>query len=377
MRLRALPIVLLLAVLAVGVPGGRANAQVIPPGCSSGVLPSGALSLICVPPIGWNGQLVVFAHGYVAFNQPLGFYNLDLLDGTNIPTLVQALGFAFATTSYRKNGLAIREGVDDVRELVAAFLATVRPPLPLRTFVTGVSEGGAVATLLAERSPELFTGALSACGPIGSFRGQLNYIGDFRVLFDYFFPGVIPGSPISIPPEVVTNWERVYIPRVLGALAANPSATLELLKVARVPFEPSDPTTMASAVIGLLFYNVLGTGDAQASLGGNPFDNRFHWYFGSSNDLRLNLRVQRFAASAAAVRNLRAYETDGKLTIPLVTLHTTRDEIMPIWHELLYGLKARPRERGVFLPLPVDRFGHCNFTAAEVLTAFIGLLAIP
>jgi hypothetical protein len=31
------------------------------------------------------------------------------------------LGYAFATTTYRQNGLAILEGVDDIRELVAAF----------------------------------------------------------------------------------------------------------------------------------------------------------------------------------------------------------------------------------------------------------------
>jgi hypothetical protein len=39
-----------------------ARAQGIPLPCVDGDLPSGALSRICVP-LGWNGQLVVFAHG--------------------------------------------------------------------------------------------------------------------------------------------------------------------------------------------------------------------------------------------------------------------------------------------------------------------------
>ena len=374
MRMRSLPLVVVLTLVLVGAAGARADAQPIPPGCTTDSLPSGALSLICVPP-GWNGQLVVFAHGYIEVRQPLGLYNLQLADGTSLPTVIQALGFAFATTSYRKNGLAILEGIADIRELVAAFKTRVGPPA--RTFIAGVSEGGAVAALLAERSPDLFTGALAACGPVGSFWGQIEYIGDFRVLFDYYFPGVIPGSPISIPAEVIANWTTVYVPRILGAIAANPSGTLELLKVARVPFEPADPTTVARSVIGLLWYNVLGTNDAKAMLGGNPYDNRFHWYFGSSNDLRLNLRVRRVAASAAALKNLRPYETTGRLKIPLVSLHTTRDEIVPVWHELLYGLKARTSERGIFVPVPVDRYGHCNFNATEVLTAFVGLLSIP
>ncbi|MEZ5286912.1 MAG: hypothetical protein R2712_19320 [Vicinamibacterales bacterium] len=66
---------------------------------------------------------------------------------------------------------------------------------PTRTHVAGVSEGGLVATLLAERAPETFSSAMAACGPIGNFRLQINYLGDFRVLFDYFFPGCCPAHP--------------------------------------------------------------------------------------------------------------------------------------------------------------------------------------
>ena len=48
-------------------------APALPLGCQEGVLPSGGLSLICIPTSGWNGDLLVWAHGYVAFNEPLGF----------------------------------------------------------------------------------------------------------------------------------------------------------------------------------------------------------------------------------------------------------------------------------------------------------------
>ncbi|MFZ1402558.1 MAG: hypothetical protein WAW03_05705, partial [Anaerolineae bacterium] len=88
-------------------------APTLPHGCQEGVLPGGALSLICVPTTGWNGDLLIWAHGYVAFNEPLAFYNLYLGE-TYLPDLVQSLGYAFATTSYRTNGLAIVSGVDDV-----------------------------------------------------------------------------------------------------------------------------------------------------------------------------------------------------------------------------------------------------------------------
>ncbi len=296
-----------------------ARAQAVPGTCADGVLPSGALSLICVPAVGWNGQLVVYAHGYVAPGLPLGFYQLTTPDGLYLPLLVQSLGYAFATTSYRQNGLAILEGVADVQELVTAFSDMNSPPT--RTHIAGVSEGGLVATLLAERSPpDQFRSAFAACGQIGNFRLQINYVGNFRVLFDYFFPGVIPGSPIAIPSEVMADWYTVYVPAITGALAANPGRALELMRVAHAAFDPANPATVINTAISLLWYNVFGTNDAVRKLGGNPFGNRLTWYFGSQNDLRLNLQVRRLTASPVALHAMQPYETSGDLAIPLVTL---------------------------------------------------------
>ncbi len=178
--------------------------------CAEGTLPSGAKSLICVPPVGWNRRLVVFAPGYAAPGPLLDFHDLTL-GGVNLPALVLSQGYAFATTSYRQNGLAILEGADDIRELVTAFTVRVAPPR--RTFMTGGSEGGLVEHCCSNSPQEMFSSGLAACSPVGTFRGQVNYIGDFRVLFDYFFPEVIPGSAIDVPFYVVKDWFTTYFPR--------------------------------------------------------------------------------------------------------------------------------------------------------------------
>lgn len=351
-----------------------ARAQVVPGPCTPGVLPGGALSLSCVPALGWNGQLVVFAHGFVAPTDPLGF-QIPLLNGTPLPLVVQSLGYAFATTTYRRNGLVILEGADDILQLLAAFRTSY--PAPTRTHVFGVSEGGLVATLLAERRPEAFDSAVAACAPIGNFRLQLNYIGDFRVLFDYFFPGVIPGSAIDIPPQVVANWDTYYVPLITGQLLSNPSRALELMRVSRAAYDPANPATVVNTTLSALRYNIVGTNDAIARLGGNPFGNRLSWYSGSSNDLRLNLLVRRFTPSPVALQALRAYETSGDLRIPLVTLHTTLDEVVPFGHELLYLPKVDLFDRGRFVPFPVNRYGHCNFTPAELIGSFAFASGLP
>ena len=149
------------------------------------------------------------------------------------------------------------------------------------------------------------------------------------------------------------------------------------MRTARVPFDPMQFTRVIESTIGLLQYTVLGANDFNETLGGNPYDNRFRWYFGSSNDLRLNLLVRRFAADAPALAALRTYETSGALRVPLVTLHTTGDDVVPITQELFYLLKARPSDRGRFIPLPVVRHGHCTFTANEILTGLGLLVAQP
>ncbi len=105
-----------------------------------------------------------------------------------------------------------------------------------------------------------------------------------------------------------------------------------------------------------------------AQLGGQPFDNIGRWYWGSSDDLRLNFRVQRFAADSKAVITMQQYDTSGVLAVPLVTLHTLADPVIPFWHELLYTDKVnRTKSANLRTNFPVLRFGHCEFNSLEAL----------
>jgi hypothetical protein len=235
-----------------------------------------------------------------------------------------------------------------------------------------------VATLVAERFPALFTGAYAICGPIGSFKYEIDYLTDFRVLFDYFFPGVFAGTAVNVLPADVEGWLSGDIQRAVRTrLRAQPGRAHELMRTARAAFDPQDSATIAATTLAVLQYNVLGAGDLQRKLGGNAYDNRLRWYAGSSNDLRLNLLVGRFRADAAALVALRPYETAGDLRVPLVSIHTTADGVTPFAHEVLYALKARPSGRGRFIPLPVFRYGHCAFTTNELLTGLGVLLVQP
>ncbi len=348
-----------------------ASAACVQSNLTTGTQTDGAVYVLYMPEAScWNGNLVVFAHGYVAPGLPIGVPQDQLtIGGLSLPATFNQLGYGFAASSYNKNGLAIVQGVHDTEDLVQNIL---RPQLkPNRVYLIGASEGGLVTALSAEQLPHVYNAAGAACGPIGNFQGQINYLGDFRVIFDYFFPGVIPTSPVNIPAEVMTDWTTVYEPKILLALAANPSATAQLIKVTGAAVT-SNPTTVGETVLGVLWYNVFATNDAVATLGGQPYDNHTRIYLGSSNDFLLNLKVERFSASPAALAAVAAhYETSGRLAMPTVTLHTTLDPIIPYWQEPLYTLKTL--EAGAFLqrtPIPVAAYGHCAFSGANVLAAF-------
>ncbi len=326
----------------------------------------------------YNGVMILFAHGYVPQGAPASAWQsqLALPDGTSLPTLLNSLGFGFAASSFSKEGLAILQGVQDTKALTTVIQGLSIPVG--KYFVTGASEGGLIATKSVEND-STYSGGIAVCGPIGSFRKQVNYFGDVRVLFDYFFPGVLttgtPGeSAINIPPALMLNWASVYEPAIRNAVKSNFLATVQLISTAKIPIGLNF-TNAPDAIVSALWYNVFATTDAQFTLGGNPYDNVGTVYVGSLGDRRLNAAVPRFAAAPAAVANLHSYETSGLLHDPLVALHTLADPVVPFWHEALYGVKAiHTGSLGELVEIPVLRYGHCNVNAAEATAAMQALL---
>lgn len=341
--------------------------------------PGGAIYRLCMPAkVAWNGDLVVWAHGYVDATHPVAIpeEQLCLGEGFCLPAITNALGFGFITTSYRMNGL-VTTSVEDVVELVDLFTMEVGPPR--RVYLVGASEGGLVTTLAVEQRPDVFDGGLAACGPIGDFNAQVRYYGDFRVLFDYFFPGLIPGTAPSIPQEAIENWDMLWEGTIKPVVfdPANASRLTQLLKTARAPYVASDPATTEKTVRDGVWYNVFATNDIMAKLGGQPFDNMRRFYLGSASDITLNRQVRRLQADPAALAAIEAgLQTSGDLTVPLVTLHTLLDQQVAFGQEFLYGAKVlRVSDPRLRVLVPAFRYGHCNFTPFEAILSFAILVS--
>jgi pimeloyl-ACP methyl ester carboxylesterase len=361
-----------------------------PAGCEQGSLPShdpknpaAQLIVICIPP-NWNGRLVIYAHGFVPAQAPLELPSdeLTLPDGTFVPNLFLSQGFAFATSSFHKNGVAIEQGAEDLNKLLQYFRSVVPPQSLQKVFITGASEGGLIALLLLERYPGKYDAGLALCAPVGGAPDLIRYTYDFRVVFDYFFPTVFtfpPNQPgeqpfgaVDVPENAFLFWETVYVPRIITALVTEPQAAAQLFNVTKAAIDVADPASAITTALSLSSYSIFGTNDQITTAGGIPYDNRSTTYVGSTNDTALNAAVERIESDGRARAYARRYyQPIGNLHAPLVTLHTTLDEVVPFQHEVDYSNLVAQKGKSAFLSiLPVPRYGHCNFTSQEVFQAF-------
>jgi pimeloyl-ACP methyl ester carboxylesterase len=346
--------------------------------CTDGNLTSGAPYQICVNNELWNGQVVVFVPGYT---NPAAIPTTPTGDigGLSAPDVVTSLGYAWATTALH-GGLLVPDAWigGDLLELVQTAKSFLGQPVG-RVYLTGGSQGGLITTLGVEQYPQVFTGGgLAACGPTGSYRKQLEYVGDFRTVFDYYFHRVIPDWPVwtQDPPGFgavdPAFWTAANRAAVASAVEAYPARTANLLSVTKAPIDASNPgPTTQLTVDDLLRYTFVGTNDAMAKLDGLAYGNVGRIYSGSSNDRALNRGIERFTFTASETA-LQKLETTGHLSRPLVTIYTTGDHIVPIWHQSLYRSKTFSSFTSFLLysGITVSRYGHCTFTPEEVLGAF-------
>jgi len=370
------------------------------PGTFVGNYEGGEWQISLPPPNVWNAMsqryIMFYAHGIV---DPVPFEEIklpdDRIDGFSVADILMSRGFGYASTSYRDNGLVVLDAVEDVKKLVelAKLFFHIHPDYsaPHFLFLGGPSEGGLVTVKTIEKYGHLFDGAISICGPIGDFQKQLQYNGDFHVLFNYFFGqelaslGINLGNPRDgVDFETMVLWKSGQLnPPIIFLMQTYPERVAQLLNTVKATVDMSDPVAVGTAVLELLRFNVMFTNDVKERMGGVPYNNKNTVYTGSFDDQTLNALVQRIDEhdyNKVLNSSIRRYETLGRLIkVPLATIHTTGDYITPYWHETLYAAKIFPvRNRYLHKSIPVVNFGHCTISVGDIeeaLTFLIGNVA--
>jgi len=350
-------------------------------GTLEGDIGPGAHYVISVPE-GWNGDLVLYAHGYTAPVFPVGIPPGEepLVEG--LRTIALQGGFAFAYSSYSQTGLGLKDAAQRTDQLASLFGSLVGKPR--RTFLIGASFGALAALKLVEAHPERYAGLLTLCGMIGGAQAEVDYVANVRVLFDYFYPGVLPGNVLELPPDF--NLQTDLVDSVTAALQANPVPAFELSQITQTPIPFSSDQELGGSIIQALVLQAVELQDILARTHGQSFfDNTQTVYTGNLPPellADLNAHVARYSEGPAAANLLeKEYGPTGDLRIPLISLHTSRDPVVPIMHEDLYRSLVEAHGGTANLhQTRIEGYGHLAFTPGDLVGAFgqmIGAAATP
>ena len=339
-----------------------------------GTIGPGAIYRLVRPPI-WNGTLVVYAHGYVSPDQPVAIPS----DAELVIALLSSRGFAVAVSSFSENGWAVKDGTQRTHQLLGIF--TSKFGNPSRVYAAGGSMGGLIAIRLIETYPGEFAAVLPACAVASGWRSQLDYVANVRVLFDFFYPDVLPGSVVDVP-EGLDVTSQIVLP-ALAAMTANPAGALAIASITQTPVPFADGTELVQSIATALV-GAAGYPDVLRLTHGQPvFDNLTTQYTGALPPATLqliNASVQRYSASPAGLNYVEHnYTPTGDLRIPALTLSTFRDPVAPGFHRSAYGAAVAAAGGSDWLvqrsvPGTGNGYGHCTFTPQELVTAFFDLV---
>jgi len=330
-------------------------------------------------PYSWNGELVMWAHGYRGTGLELTVDNHPLRE------YLIANGFAWAASSFSKNSYDPAQGAKDTHALTMFFAGKFGRPV--RTYITGASMGGHVTAIVAEQWPQSYDGAMPVCGVLGDY-ALFDFFLDFNLAAQTLsgigahYPFAADYLTVTVPATKAALGPA--FPYVLNTEGQNFKSLVELRSGGMRPvFEQ-----------GFLFWNgvagdfLFGLGVGDGTLPRQPgvaVDNSDVVYqFDtdpalSAPEAAFNDAVQRVVADPQA-RHVNGLSnvppTTGDLKIPMLTLHTLGDLFVPFLMEEVYAKRVAAHNASQFLVQRATRdFGHCAFTAPELVRTFADLVA--
>ncbi|MFI7696106.1 DUF6351 family protein [Nonomuraea sp. NPDC049655] len=353
----------------------------------------------------WNGTLLLFSHGYHPEGFPVGTISL-----TNHPKTEKWLldrGYALAASQYKDGGYGYQTENAMTDQLALLDWVEKKIGKPKRTVATGQSMGAVAATLLAERNPGRFAGAMNVCGnfdALGSLNAELDVLFAVKTL-------LAPGKDIDLVGAEDPDASAKALADAVEAGTKTPEGRARLA-LAGAFNNVSDwysthgprPRKVAERirqqakwVMGSYAYGYggpSGQADLAARAGGNPASNTGVDYgrqlaqsaqkklvkqayeaagLSLRGDLKQLASAERVAADPEAVAYLKRYGVPkGNLKVPMITAHNTGDGGTSTDQENWYAKQVR--DPGNLRQVYVGRGSHCALSAAEEIVTLRTLL---
>ncbi len=377
-------------------------AAVAAPSHVEGVLPDGASYVMDVP-AAWNHTVLLYSHGYVPQGVPNPAQNAP---GDATRTLLLAQGYALIGSSYAGTGWILERALPD--QLATLDVFTARFGHPRRTIAWGTSMGGMITTGLAERAGDRFAGTLAMCGLEQGGVANWNNTLDPTFAIRTLLAPTSTGPLVAIPDQATALATTGELTAAMDSAQATPAGRARIALAAAMHNLPAwtDPTLPEPAPNDVdtaqrnqfqtlhltIFVGQSWRQEAESHAGGNMSWNTGVDYarllarsadraevetlyaragLSLPADLAALNRAPRITADPSAVAYMiRNIVFTGRISKPMLTIHTTGDPLVPVQVEHAYADAVHDADRNPLLRQAfVHRAGHCTFTTGEVLAA--------
>ncbi len=310
-------------------------------------------------PHAWNGSLVMYIHGSQDFGMSLS------VEPPPIRQYLVSQGYAWAASSFDRTGLFVREAADQTADLWQFFKRSFRAPE--HTYVIGASMGGAGAAMSAERYGDQYDGALALC-PISGVKETYDSDADFLVAAAY-------AAGVTQAQFETTDVRTIWQSRIRPALQnADVRARFEDVWTAIT----GGPRMFAAEGLDLKYRALEDLSALRVQDGLADNSSRRYVLRGAptiTND-EFNEQAVRIRPGRARQSSDPAEELTGNLQIPLLTITTTGDALVPLAESQdignrvnAVGAAERLVQRSVQAP------EHCGFVDSEIIDAFAALVS--
>jgi len=336
-----------------------------------GQTPGGAYFKIVLP-ADWNGDLVIWNHGY-SLDEPNADVDLGTLEDVQL-----AQGYAVAASSYRQSGWALFHTVEDLGELYQEF--TARFGAPGQVYVYGASLGGIVTAQAIEQAKlGNVVGAMSMCGATAGSRVWDGAL-DLRLIYDVVASGIpgaaIPGGAEGLPEDSDFN-------EIDFVFAVNAATGILLSPEFRTPQQQANldkilevtgiPQTFLLADMHFATFGLSDLVHDSMKLGGAIGVGNDGVIYG---DIEIDRDVQRVTSDPVANQYLGWHYTPSGIVgeAKIVQIHTDKDGLVIVENAGEYAdiIPAANLSTAIVVE---DESTHCGFTAAETVAAWESLRA--
>jgi hypothetical protein len=349
-------------------------------------------------PVNWNGTLLVYVHGTTRTTNPVGLNPLVGVPGVPpavgqqqaaaLENLLLSAGYALAASAFPEDAgnWFIKQGIHDTLTLTNYFKERVGNPT--RIIEWSRSQGTVVGLHDAEQYPGIYDASIAGCavgaGSPRTWDLSLDVLLAWKTAFG--FPATW-GSPGDLRDDIDFNKDvvPVIVPKLLQ-ITANFGLFEFIRLVNHVPLEgfypgPTTPVD-ASWIVSLMFFSTQVRAEVEGKAKGRIVQNLDHVYsltdsekayllsLGVNSDAllaQMNSGDSKYQAEVHARNyNERYAEYTGRIRMPVLTLHTTKDGLVFTSHESAYHETVEAASRGDMLKqVYAQSVGHCTFTPAQ------------